>query len=160
MLRFAQLQSNQAMDTKLRRLLRPTTKTSSLFPEWYTESRSQICPVRQPSAPSAFAKPVDLAAVLSQLLLPALRLDLFPKLSIDIHILVLEADTDAAVLSSGLTAACAAVADAGIPLTGLVVGSLVSYSRRDAGAREAHEPQYDWGEHLGQCLRGEVEAFV
>lgn len=70
-------------------------------------------------------EPIDLAAVLSQLLLPALRLDLFPKLSIDIHILVLEADTDAAVLSSGLTAACAAVADAGIPLTGLVVGSLV-----------------------------------
>lgn len=39
--------------------------------------------------------------------------------------LVLEADSDAAVLSSGLTAACAAVADAGILLTGLVVGSLV-----------------------------------
>lgn len=68
---------------------------------------------------------MDLAGLLSQLLLPALRLDLFPKLSIDIHVLVLEAGSDAAVLSSGLTAACAAVADAGIPLTGLVVGSLI-----------------------------------
>lgn len=76
---------------------------------------------------------MDIAALLSELLLPALRLELFPKLSIDIHILVLEADSDAAVLSSGLTAACAAVADAGIPLTGLVVGSLI------VSSPQAHE---------------------
>lgn len=73
---------------------------------------------------------MDLAALLTQLLLPALRLDLFPKLSIDVHLLVLEADSDAAVLASGLTAACAAIADAGIPLTGLVVGSSAVSFRR------------------------------
>ncbi|RSH79837.1 uncharacterized protein EHS24_009497 [Apiotrichum porosum] len=77
-------------------------------------------------APLRDTEPVNHTALLTQLLLPALRLHLLPKLSVDVHILVLEADSDAAVLSAGLTAACAAVTDAGIPINGLAVGSVVS----------------------------------
>jgi exosome complex component MTR3 len=70
-------------------------------------------------------EPVNHAALLTNLLLPALRLHLLPKLSVDVHLLVLEADGDAAVLSAGLTAASAAIADAGIPMSALAVGSVV-----------------------------------
>lgn len=70
-------------------------------------------------------EPVNLSTLLAQLLLPALRLHLLPKLSVDVHVLVLEADTEAAVLSAGLSACCAAIADAGIPMSGLAVGTVV-----------------------------------
>jgi len=70
-------------------------------------------------------EPVNHSALLTTLLLPALRLHLLPKLSVDVHLLVLEADSDAAVLSAGLTAASAAIADAGIPMSALAVGSVV-----------------------------------
>lgn len=65
------------------------------------------------------------ATVLTNLLLPAVRLHLLPKLSVDVYLHVLEADSDEAVLGAGLSAACAAIADAGIELNGLAVGSTV-----------------------------------
>jgi exosome complex component MTR3 len=48
-----------------------------------------------------------------------------------VHLLVLEADSDAAVLSAGLTAASAAIADAGIPMNALAVGSVVVSTAKD-----------------------------
>jgi exosome complex component MTR3 len=62
---------------------------------------------------------------LTQLLLPALHLHLFPKSTIDVFILVLESDSLSNLLSAGMTVASAAVADAGIPMGGLAVGSVV-----------------------------------
>ncbi|KAL1413272.1 3'-5'-exoribonuclease [Vanrija albida] len=82
-------------------------------------SRSRRAPLRD-------TEPVNHSVLLTQLLLPSLRLHLLPKLSIDVHLLVLEGDSDAAVLSAGLTACSAAIADAGIPMSGLTVGSSVA----------------------------------
>ena len=55
-----------------------------------------------------------------QSLLPSLRLELFPKSTIDVFITVLEADGDAACVTAGSIAASAALADAGIEMLGLV----------------------------------------
>ncbi|BEJ15886.1 hypothetical protein CspHIS471_0504910 [Cutaneotrichosporon sp. HIS471] len=77
-------------------------------------------------APLRDTEPVSHAAVLTNLLLPAVHLHLLPKMSVDVHIYVLEGDSDASVLAAGLSAACAALADAGIPLSGLAVGSTVA----------------------------------
>lgn len=71
-------------------------------------------------------EPVSLATLLTQLLLPTLQLHLFPKSTIDVFILVLESDSLSNLLSAGLTVSSAAVADAGIPMSGLGVGSVVA----------------------------------
>jgi hypothetical protein len=76
---------------------------------------------------------VSHAAVLTNLLMPAVHLHLLPKMSVDVHVYVLEGDSDASVLAAGLSAACAALADAGIPLSGLAVGSTVVSVRWRAG---------------------------
>ncbi|ORY20837.1 ribosomal protein S5 domain 2-like protein [Naematelia encephala] len=73
-------------------------------------------------APLRDTEPLPLSALISQSLLPAIQLHLLPKSSLDIHLLILESSTTAAVLSAGLTVASAAVADAGISMNGLGVG--------------------------------------
>jgi exosome complex component MTR3 len=70
-------------------------------------------------------EPVSLSTLLTQLLLPTLHLHLFPKSTIDVFILVLESDSLSNLLSAGMTVSSAAVADAGIPMGGLGVGSVV-----------------------------------
>jgi exosome complex component MTR3 len=70
-------------------------------------------------------EPVSLSTLLTQLLLPTLQLHLFPKSTIDVFILVLESDSLSNLLSAGMTVSSAAVADAGIPMSGLGVGSVV-----------------------------------
>lgn len=54
-----------------------------------------------------------------------MQLHLLPKSALDVHLLILESDTVHNVLSAGLTVASAAIADAGIPMFALGVGSTV-----------------------------------
>lgn len=70
-------------------------------------------------------EPAPLSALLTSHLLPALQLHLLPKSALDVHLLILESDTLPNVLSAGLTVASAAIADAGIPMFALGVGSTV-----------------------------------
>ena len=48
-------------------------------------------------------------------------LELFPKLSIDVYIIILEADGLEGCVASGATAASAALADAGIDMLAMVM---------------------------------------
>jgi len=71
-------------------------------------------------------EPAPLSALLTSHLLPALQLHLLPKSALDVHLLILESDILPNFLSAGLTVASAAIADAGIPMFGLGVGSTAS----------------------------------
>ncbi|WWD21685.1 hypothetical protein CI109_106171 [Kwoniella shandongensis] len=73
-------------------------------------------------APLRDTEPLPLSALLTQSLLPTIHLHQYPKSSIDIYLVVLESDVLSNVLSAGLTVASAAIADAGIQMTGLGVG--------------------------------------
>ncbi|WFD32326.1 3'-5'-exoribonuclease [Malassezia sp. CBS 17886] len=69
------------------------------------------------------------AAHVRQALLPAVRLDLLPKSSIDVHVTVLDQDTSLLGCAAlAVTAASAALAEAGIELYGLVTGATASAS--------------------------------
>ncbi|WWC68152.1 uncharacterized protein I206_102075 [Kwoniella pini CBS 10737] len=76
-------------------------------------------------APLRDTEPIHLSQLLTQSLIPAIQLEQFPKSSIDIYLLILESDSTSNVISSGLTVASSAIADAGIPMNGLSTGSIV-----------------------------------
>ena len=59
--------------------------------------------------------------LIQQSLTPAVRLELLPKLTIDIFLLVIECDGIENCVSSGSIAASTALAHAGIEMFGLVV---------------------------------------
>ncbi|WFC98895.1 3'-5'-exoribonuclease [Malassezia yamatoensis] len=64
------------------------------------------------------------AALVEQALLPAIRLDLLPKASIDVYVTILDLDTSVSgCIALAVTAASASLADAGIEMYGLVTGS-------------------------------------
>ena len=64
------------------------------------------------------------ASLVQQALLPALRLELLPKSSIDVHITVLDSDTSTlGLVAMGVSAASTALAQAGIEMLGMVMGS-------------------------------------
>lgn len=66
----------------------------------------------------------ELAAFVQQALLPAVRLDLYPKTSIDVHVTVVDMDTSpVGIAAHAATAASAALTEAGIEMFGLVTGS-------------------------------------
>lgn len=66
----------------------------------------------------------SLAAFVQQALTPAVRLELLPKSSIDIHITVIDLDTsEIGCAALAVTAASAALAEAGIEMLGLVCGA-------------------------------------
>jgi exosome complex component MTR3 len=75
-------------------------------------------------------EPPHLSHLLHSHLLPALQLHTLPKSSIDIYLLVLQSESPSieSVLASGLTVCAAAVADAGIAMNGLAVGTVTSLS--------------------------------
>jgi len=79
-------------------------------------------------------EPPHLSHLLHSHLLPALQLHTLPKSSIDIYLLVLQSESPSieSVLASGLTVCAAAVADAGIAMNGLAVGTVTSLSGTDA----------------------------
>ncbi|KAN0061103.1 3'-5'-exoribonuclease [Thecaphora frezii] len=75
--------------------------------------------------PGKTTESATLSALVSQALLPSLRLDLLPKASLDIHIFVLESDgPEESCVSAGTIAASTALASAGIEMFGLVVGTV------------------------------------
>ncbi|CAD6572835.1 MAG: hypothetical protein TREMPRED_000640 [Tremellales sp. Tagirdzhanova-0007] len=88
-------------------------------------------------APLRDTEPVPLSTLLTQHLLPTLQLHLLPKSSIDVHLLVLESDTIPNVLSAGLTVSSAAIADAGIAMSGLGVGAVIA---KEANGRMILDP--------------------
>lgn len=63
--------------------------------------------------------------LIQQSLLPAVRLELLPKSSIDIYLFVIENDGIEGCVSSGSIAASTALAHAGIDMLGLVVACSV-----------------------------------
>ncbi|KDQ08775.1 hypothetical protein BOTBODRAFT_558420 [Botryobasidium botryosum FD-172 SS1] len=70
-------------------------------------------------APMKDAEDRPISLLIAQSLLPSIRLELFPKSSIDIFITVLENDGTEGCVAAGATAASAALADAGIELIAL-----------------------------------------
>lgn len=75
--------------------------------------------------PGKTTESANLSALLYQALLPSLRLDLLPKASLDIHIMVLQTDgLDDSCVAASCIAATTALASAGIEMYGLVVGSV------------------------------------
>lgn len=63
----------------------------------------------------------SLAVAIHQALLSSVRLELLPKSTIDIFIVIIEADGIEGCIASGSVAASTALADAGIEMFGLVV---------------------------------------
>lgn len=58
---------------------------------------------------------------IQQALVPAVRLELFPKSTIDVFVTIIENDGIEGCIASGSVAASAALADAGIEMLGLIV---------------------------------------
>lgn len=91
-------------------------------------------------------------------LLPALQLHLFPKSVIDVHLLVLESDLPTNVLATGLTVASAAIADAGIPMYALGVGTTESWQTGGGESAVALGVLPAIGKLSGIWLSGEVDV--
>ncbi|SPO31033.1 related to SKI6 - Exosome non-catalytic core component [Ustilago trichophora] len=80
---------------------------------------------RRRRTPGKTTESTNLSSLLHQALLPSLRLDLLPKASLDIHIMVLQTDgLDESCIAASCIAATTALASAGIEMYGLVVGSV------------------------------------
>ncbi|OSX65240.1 hypothetical protein POSPLADRAFT_1135955 [Postia placenta MAD-698-R-SB12] len=77
-------------------------------------------------APIRDAEDRSVAAQIQQALLPAVRLDLLPKSTIDIFVTIIENDGIEGCIASGSVAASAALADAGIEMLGLVMSCAAS----------------------------------
>ncbi|EPQ31279.1 uncharacterized protein PFL1_01464 [Pseudozyma flocculosa PF-1] len=98
---------------------------------------------RRRRRPGKTTESATLSALVSQALLPSLRLDLLPKASLDIHILVLESDgPEESCVSAGTIAASTALASAGIEMYGIVVGAvaLLPSARSSSSAAVAGGP--------------------
>ncbi|KAG9122350.1 hypothetical protein FRC07_001326 [Ceratobasidium sp. 392] len=72
-------------------------------------------------APIRDAESPSLASQIHQSILPAVRLELFPKSQIDVYVHILEVDGIESCVGAGATAASAALADAGIEMLGLAI---------------------------------------
>jgi len=95
--------------------------------------------------------------LIHQSLLPSIRLELFPKSSIDIFITVLENDGLESCVAAGSTAASTALADAGIELLGLATScaaSFVEVGSQDQDGRG--EIRLDPNEEESRVARGTV----
>ncbi|GAC94864.1 hypothetical protein PHSY_002437 [Pseudozyma hubeiensis SY62] len=78
---------------------------------------------RRRRRPGKTTESAHLSSLLHQALLPSLRLDLLPKASLDIHIMVLQTDgLEESCIAAACIAATTALASAGIEMYGLVVG--------------------------------------
>ncbi|KIS67451.1 uncharacterized protein UMAG_04549 [Mycosarcoma maydis] len=78
---------------------------------------------RRRRRPGKTTESAHLSGLLHQALLPSLRLDLLPKASLDIHIMVLQTDgLEESCIAAACIAATTALASAGIEMYGLVVG--------------------------------------
>lgn len=80
---------------------------------------------RRRRQPGKTTESAHLSGLLHQALLPSLRLDLLPKASLDIHIMVLQTDgLEESCIAAACIAATTALASAGIEMYGLVVGTV------------------------------------
>ncbi|PWY98095.1 ribosomal protein S5 domain 2-like protein [Testicularia cyperi] len=80
---------------------------------------------RRRRRPGKTTESAHLSALLHQALLPSLRLELLPKASLDIHIMVLQTDgLDDSCIAAACVAASTALASAGIEMYGLVVANV------------------------------------
>ncbi|EST08795.1 Exoribonuclease, phosphorolytic domain 1 [Kalmanozyma brasiliensis GHG001] len=80
---------------------------------------------RRRRRPGKTTESAHLSGLLHQALLPSLRLDLLPKASLDIHIMVLQTDgLEESCIAAACIAATTALASAGIEMYGLVVGTV------------------------------------
>ncbi|TKY88875.1 hypothetical protein EX895_002116 [Sporisorium graminicola] len=80
---------------------------------------------RRRRKPGKTTESAHLSSVLHQALLPSLRLDLLPKASLDIHIMVLQTDgLEECCIAAACIAASTALASAGIEMYGIVVGTV------------------------------------
>lgn len=77
-------------------------------------------------APIRDAEDRSVAVQISQALLPAVRLELLPKSTIDVFVTVIENDGIEGCIAAGSVAASAALADAGIEMLGLVMSCAAS----------------------------------
>jgi len=77
-------------------------------------------------APIRDAEDRSIAVQIQQALLPAVRLELLPKSTIDIFLTVIENDGIEGCIASGSVAASAALADAGIEMLGLIMACSAS----------------------------------
>ncbi|KZT67742.1 ribosomal protein S5 domain 2-like protein [Daedalea quercina L-15889] len=82
-------------------------------------------------APIRDAEDRSLAVQIQQSLLPAVRLELLPKSTIDIFLTIIENDGMEGCIASGSVAASAALADAGIEMLGLVIACSASTMGED-----------------------------
>ncbi|CBQ68972.1 conserved hypothetical protein [Sporisorium reilianum SRZ2] len=92
---------------------------------------------RRRRKPGKTTESAHLSGLLHQALLPSLRLDLLPKASLDIHIMVLQTDgLEESCIAAACIAASTALASAGIDMFGLVVGTVALIpSSRDANEK-------------------------
>ncbi|KCV72415.1 hypothetical protein H696_01812 [Fonticula alba] len=103
-------------------------------------------------APGKNAQDGELAALVEQALLPSLRLDTFPKLSVDIYIVILE--NGGSVLPAAINCATAALASAGIPMNDLAIACNTVSIAASAPASGADQSQQSlW---IDPCLEEEA----
>lgn len=80
---------------------------------------------RRRRKPGKTTESAHLSSLIHQALLPSLRLDLLPKASLDIHVMVLQTDgLEESCIAAACIAASTALASAGIEMYGLVVGTV------------------------------------
>ncbi|WFD34990.1 putative diacylglycerol O-acyltransferase tgs1 [Malassezia cuniculi] len=100
----------------------------------------------------------ELAAIVQQALLPAVRVELYPKSSIYVHVTVVDMDTSAVGCAAhAVTAASAALTEAGIEMYGLVTGSSASALTSVASDEQhwtvdpSHEEASNSSSHIVLC---------
>ncbi|CAE6436919.1 unnamed protein product [Rhizoctonia solani] len=87
-------------------------------------------------APIRDAESPTLASQIHQSILPAVRLELFPKSQLDVYVYILEVDGVESCVGAAATAASAALADAGIDMLGLAISCTVAINKSTEGQSE------------------------
>ncbi|KAJ1302016.1 hypothetical protein OPQ81_000851 [Rhizoctonia solani] len=87
-------------------------------------------------APIRDAESPTLASQIHQSILPAVRLELFPKSQLDVYVHILEVDGVESCVGAAATAASAALADAGIDMLGLAISCTVAINKSTEGKSE------------------------
>ena len=95
-----------------------------------------------------------LAMGIHQALVPSLRLELFPKSTIDVFLTIIEADGIEGCVASGTVAASTALADAGIEMFGLVMSCAAVGGIQSLIGAHFYSTQGDrWSGNLGRPYR-------
>ncbi|CAE6407049.1 unnamed protein product [Rhizoctonia solani] len=87
-------------------------------------------------APMRDAESPTLASQIHQSILPAVRLELFPKSQLDLYIHILEVDGVESCVGAAATAASAALANAGIDMLGLAISCTAAINNSSEGKPE------------------------